>query len=187
MRLNLKIFEQTGYGFVFQIQKFVLSSILNIVIINALPRDQYGIIGIVAGYFVFVAWFLITPETILIQRYQEVRSKDFNNYLSKLSSFILLRTGILISFSFLIALILLYWKRSYLLAVAMVLYTAAQLFINNSGSLQFILKIDFKQKLITKWSLFFKIGEILLISILFVVPDLLIYLTLLLIVSFVEW
>lgn len=186
MALNTKIFEQTGFGFVFQIQKFVLSTIVNIIIINALPRDQYGVIGLVAGYFVFISWFLVTPESILLQQFKERRENDFALYVSKVFSFMVIRTIFLLVLAAIFAGILFWSQKSLLVSFAMIMYAAAQLLLSASGSLQFILKIDFQQKTITKWATIFKIVEVLMLSLLFLASNLFVYLLLIIALAFFE-
>jgi O-antigen/teichoic acid export membrane protein len=175
MKLPERIFQQTSYNFIQQIQKFLFGTVSNILIVNALPREEYGIIGIVSGYTVFVMWFAINPEAILAKKYKEIRKKSFSDYISILINFGILRIFLLGIISIPISVYLFFTTGSYLVSGIMVAHVLVQSMILLSGMLQYILKIEFKQKEITKKTFFIKTFEVLLLLILFVSPNLTLY------------
>lgn len=186
--LASKIINQTFFNFLQQFQKLFFSTIINIIVIQALPRDAYGAFGLAAGYFVFVSFLVITPEAILARDYRKLKSDKKNNELqiASIFSFCILRGVFIILSSFCIGLWLLYSYDSTPIFIIMVLYGAFQAALLMSGSLQFLLKMEFMQHVITKVTASIKIIQTICILLLFFSPTVYLYISILILTHIVE-
>lgn len=176
MVLAKRIFEQTSFEVLQQAQKFVFATIANVLVINILPREEYGLLGLAMGYFVFLLWLSLSPESILAQRYQQIKNDDPKKYVSMLYTFILVRTAGVTLVACLFAVVIFVMTASVLAAVVFVAYTFVQMLLLMSGSLQYILKMEFQQKSITRWSFALGALQVSLLLMLFVFPGVLLYL-----------
>lgn len=71
-RLILANILSSGVEKLFVIAVQFLSSIL---VIRLLPRDDYGVIGVVAGYFAFVSFINVSLESIMLKEHKAFDEK----------------------------------------------------------------------------------------------------------------
>lgn len=145
--------------------------ISSIILIRLLPRDDYGIIGIVVGYFAFVNIVNISLESIILRDH-----KKFDDKLNEvMQDFFIFNV----------------YKSFFFIVIASILsYTLSSVYENNGfiyaiWSITFIMIADsitapftiyfaskFNQKLVTKISIFRSLIGLILLLELFLYPDL---------------
>lgn len=158
--LSKKIASQTIFSFLQQIQKFVFVTVSNIILVNSIDRADYGMLGIVTSYFVVFYWLTILPEEVLLRDYKKIKTSKFKEYVSLLSGFGLIRTALLFFVSIFFGFILSQFFNNATFLFVFSLYALYQLSFIFSGSLQLVLRMEFKQMLITKVSFFIRVIQI---------------------------
>jgi O-antigen/teichoic acid export membrane protein len=113
------------------------------VIIRLLPRDEVGVIGIVAGYIALIAVGNICPENILIRNFFKVRYRHFK--LSSYLNFSLVKFGLMAIATLIIAL----FMPTPTLKTAMFLQAGIIFFGGLSAFFNFVYYVQLKQKLVT--------------------------------------
>lgn len=160
---------QTFYSFLQQMQMFIFGTIINIIVINILPREEYGLIGLAAGYYVILTWFAISPANILSQRYQGLR-EQYGDYLSKIYTFTYLTIISLLIIGVALSIVVFNVTHSYYATIIFLAYSATQLVMLLSNLAQYLLKLEFKQQIITRLTGVIRSSEILLLLLLFLFP-----------------
>lgn len=169
MSLAQSTATQTIFNFLQQVQTFVFGTLVNIIIINALPREEYAVIGIAAGYYVILTWVAISPENILSQRYRSLR-QQYQSYLPQIFTFTLLKLAALALISIGVATAIFFITHNSYISLIFVAYAITQLIILFSNLVQFLLKLEYQQQVITKYTSFIRGFEVLMLLTLFIWP-----------------
>ncbi len=162
-----KIVSNIAYSLVEKMGLILASFLTSILLIRYLPREEYGIIGIVAGYFTFAQFFNLALENIILRDH-----KDYGDKLPKViysfSVFNIAKCLLLLVF----ALVLCYFLPEFyhnpqflfgILSATLVLMTDALI-----GPLIVLASARFEQKLVTKLNLVrLSLGLSLLIGLVF--------------------
>jgi len=93
------------------IEQFILiisQFISSIIIIRNLPREDYGILGVIAGYYVFFNFFNITAESIILRDHEKFKN-NIINVLRNFSAFSILKTGLIFILSLILAFLLFFF------------------------------------------------------------------------------
>ncbi len=145
MSLKNKLVGLTAYSFTDQIFSRLFGIISFVVIVRLLPRDDVGIIGLVAGYLVIFNFLSIAPETILLRDFPKIKDR-VHLYITSFMIFWFIRTVATMIMASIVSLYL-YWQFENLIVV--LVFLAAALFFN-MGLFTSIIKelfyVDFKQK-----------------------------------------
>jgi O-antigen/teichoic acid export membrane protein len=113
------------------------------VIIRLLPRDEIGVIGIVAGYVAIIAVGNVCPENILIRNFFKVRYRHFK--LSSYLNFSLVKFGLMAAATLVITL----FMPTPTLRTAMFLQAGIIFFGGLTAFFNFIYYVQLKQKFVT--------------------------------------
>lgn len=186
--LSQKVIYQTFFDFLQQGQKVLFSTALNVIVIQALPRDHYGVFGLVTGYFVFITFLILTPETILIRNYKTSK-EDPDQHAQRLSTiytFSVVRAIGIVLVSLAVAVWVGLTYSSWILFGAMTLYGVYQAILIMSGSIQFVLRMEFLQHLITRTTTILKILQTSAMLLIFLSPSVLTYLVILIASTLLE-
>jgi len=152
---------------------FILGSqfVLSFVLIRLLKRADYGIIGVVAGYFVFVNMINISLESIMLRDhkdYEDQLEKIFSNFIffNLIKSIVIIITAIILS----VFLVNIHNDFNFVYAIAAISFK----YIGNSLVAPFSVytTAKFNQKLVTKISTIRSILDILFTAGLLVYPSL---------------
>lgn len=183
--LSKTIFQQSLYSFMNQIQVFLFGTFSNILIVRLLSREDYGVYGLASGYFVFISWLVINPESVLVQKYAE-KKKNFEQYLSQIYTFSLFKMLFLFIVSIGIAAVSFLLNKSVELAISIILFNMYQLIILFTGQIQFVLKLELKEQVISTIIFFSKIVLVALLGLLVFNNNLFVFFALLITHSLIE-
>lgn len=149
------------------IEKFFILGIQfisSIIIIRVLPRDDYGIIGIVVGYFAFVNIINISLESIILRDHKKF-DENLNEVMQNFFVFNVYKSIILALISFILSytLSLLYNNNNFIYAI----WSTASIIIADTITAPFIIYFasKFNQFLVTKISILrYSLGFIFLLG-----------------------
>lgn len=175
MKLVKSITQQTFFDVLQQAQLLVFSTLGNILVINLISREEYGLIGLSAGYFSIFSWLLISPEGILVQKYQEYKS-DFSKHISIFYTFNIIKIIFSLFVLLLISLIFFYLQKSWHFSLIFLLFSLSQMLIMFLGQIQYFLKIKFQQKKITSFTTVLRTAQTIILFFLYLKPSVLFYL-----------
>lgn len=101
--LRKKIIINILYSFIEKLSSIGSQFLISILLIRLLSREDYGIIGAVVGYFVFVNFINISIESIILRDHKKIStniSKYFSNffYFNIVKSSIILVIALILSF-----------------------------------------------------------------------------------------
>ena len=156
------------------IEKFILIGfqfITSIIIIRNLPREDYGIIGVVAGYFVFLSFFNISMESIILRDHKSYEGKE-KEILSNFLIFNIFKSIMFLFFAIVLSVILIniFQKTKFIYSI----FSITILLIAESLVAPFVIYFTakFNQKLVTKISTIKATLNLLLTIGLFMYPTL---------------
>ncbi len=93
------------------VEQFILiisQFISSFVIIRNLPREDYGILGVIAGYYVFFNFFNITAESIILRDHEKFKD-NITNVLRNFSAFSILKIVLIFILSLILAFLLFFF------------------------------------------------------------------------------
>jgi len=101
--LKKKIITNVLYSFIEKLSSIISRFLISILLIRLLSREDYGIIGTVVGYFVFINFINISIESIILRDHKKIStsiSKYFSNffYFNIAKSSIILAIALFLSF-----------------------------------------------------------------------------------------
>jgi len=156
------------------IEKFVLIGfqfITSIIIIRNLPREDYGVIGVVAGYFVFLSFFNISMESIILRDHKNYEGKE-KEILSNFLIFNIFKSIMFLFFAIVLSVLLInmFQKIEFIYSI----FSITILLIAESLVSPFVIYFTakFNQKLVTKISVIRAILNLFLTMGLFIYPTL---------------
>ncbi|WP_035589106.1 lipopolysaccharide biosynthesis protein [Hippea jasoniae] len=156
------------------IEKFVLIGfqfITSIIIIRNLPREDYGIIGVVAGYFVFLNLLNISMESIILRDHKNYEGKE-KEILSNFLIFNIIKSMIFLFFAIVLSVLLInmFEKIEFIYSI----FSITTLLIAESLVAPFVIYFTakFNQQLVTKISIAKATLNLLLTIGLFMYPTL---------------
>jgi O-antigen/teichoic acid export membrane protein len=170
-RVKQKIISNIFSSGIEKIYIIAIQFITSIILIRLLPREAYGIIGIVMGYFAFINIVNISLESIILRDHKKFDDNlnyvmqnffAFNLFKSILFSFIAIVLGLVLSS--------MYENSGFIYAIWSITFITIADTITAPLIIYFSSK--FNQKLVTKISIFRYTLSLVLLSGLFVYPEL---------------
>lgn len=168
--MNKLLFKNILYSGLDQFILILCQFLGGIIIIRNIPREQYGLLGIVAGYFVIYNLFNISLEAIIL-RDHKIYNKNLSEKLGTFLSFSYWKAAFMLVISIPLAFFLYYLTSNFKVFYAVgISYTvlAGQALI---GSITTLYSAKFKQKIVTKISVFKSILRLILLLGLFYFQD----------------
>lgn len=149
--MRKKIIINVLYSFVEKFASIGAQFILSIIIIRLLSREDYGIIGAVVGYFVFVNFLNISIESIILRDHKKI-SENLKGYFSNFFIFNIIKSMLILIVSILIGLYLIKTKDNINYMYAIISY--ASIFISDSivAPILVYTTANLNQKMVTKFT-----------------------------------
>lgn len=180
--MDIKVLRNILYSSVDQLLTIISQFISGILIIRFLPREDYGLLGVIAGYFVFFNVINISIESILLRDHNK-----YDNVLDKiayLTFFNYIKILIILILSFILGLFLINFAGNenvfYAIGITYVVM-ASQAIIS---PLSIFYSSKFNQKLVTKLNISKSIFRLILLSLLVYSNSIKVYFAIELIVAF---
>ena len=142
-----------------------------IIIIRKLPREDYGIIGIVIGYFAFVNFFNISLESSILKNHK-IYDNNIKEILQIFSSFNLLKSLIIIGFAILLSVILIYIYHDVGFCFAIWSISLITVTNNMTAPFEIYFASKFEQSTVTKISIIRYLSSFILLFGLYYFPTL---------------
>lgn len=175
MTLKNKLFGLTAYSFVDTVLLRFFGIISFIIIVRLLARSDIGIIGVAAGYLVFLIFFALAPETILLRDFPKIKNR-INHYISSFILFWLIRSIIITVLAGIIALFLYHQFENSIVPI----YFIGATVLFNMGMFQSLITelfyVSFKQKIVMIMNIVLSVFGTGLVFLLFFKPTLMFYL-----------
>ena len=157
------------------VEKFFIIGIQfisSIILIRLLPRDEYGVIGVVMGYFVFVSILNISLESIILRDHKKLDS-NLANIMSDFFVFNIYKSILFIVIAFILSFILplLYENSDFIYAIWSITFIMIASSVTAPFTIYFASK--FNQKLVTKIAIIRSLLGLILLLGLYSYPNLL--------------
>lgn len=182
MALKRKLFALTSFSIIDIVLLKLLGGIIFILLTNLLPRAEIGIIGVVAGYLVLFRFISITPESILLRDYPKMK-QAINQYLTSFFVFWVLKTVVIVGLGAVVSYLVFLQTGN----VTLAFYLFGSVIVLMLGYFQGIIKethyVSFLQKRVTTLNVIFICAQLGLSLVLFFIPQLLLYLIILLVIN----
>lgn len=145
--------------------------ITSIILIRLLPREDYGIIGIVVGYFAFVNIVNISLESIILRDHKKF-DNNLNDVMQNFFAFNFFKSILFIFIAIILSLVLssMYENSGFIYAIWSITFITIADAITAPLIIYFSSK--FNQKLVTKISIFRYTLSLILLMGLFIYPEL---------------
>jgi O-antigen/teichoic acid export membrane protein len=169
--MKKRIFNNIVYSFIEKFASMGSQFILSILLIRLLDREDYGIIGVVIGYFVFVNFLNISIESIILRDHKQM-SKNIEKYFMNFFVFNIIKIILILIVSFVIgaALVQIYENIDFIYAII----SATSILIADTivAPLLTYSTAKFNQKIVTKFTSLRLVINLILSLGLFVYPTL---------------
>lgn len=169
--LRKKIISNIFSSGIEKIYIIAIQFITSILLIRLLPREDYGIIGIVVGYFAFVNLINISLESIILRDHKKF-DNNLNNVMQNFFAFNFLKSMLFVFIAIVLSLVLsnMYNNIGFIYAIWSITFITIADAITAPLIVYFSSK--FNQKLVTKISIFRYTLSLILLTGLFVYPEL---------------
>ena len=169
--LRQKIISNIFSSGIEKIYIIAIQFISSIILIRLLPREDYGIIGIVVGYFAFINIVNISLESIILRDHKKF-DDNLNDVMQNFFAFNLFKSILFIFIAIVLSLLLsnIYENSGFIYAIWSVTFITIADAITAPLIIYFSSK--FNQKLVTKISIFRYTLSLVLLTGLFIYPEL---------------
>lgn len=169
--LRKKIISNIFSSGIEKIYIIAIQFITSILLIRLLPREDYGIIGIVVGYFAFINLINISLESIILRDHKKF-DNNLNDVMQNFFAFNFLKSIFFVFIAIVLSLVLsnMYNNSGFIYAIWSITFITIADAITAPLIIYFSSK--FNQKLVTKISIFRYTLNLILLTGLFVYPEL---------------
>lgn len=145
--------------------------ILSILLVRLLSREDYGNIGVVAGFYVFINFFNISLESIILKDHNDY-SKNLNKYFFNFLIFNIFKSLIFILLSTGIAIILVKLHNNYMFVYSIISITITLIADSFVAPILIYSTSTFKQNIVTRIAIIRSMINLVLSLGLFIFPTL---------------
>ncbi len=149
--MRTKLIKNILYSFVEKFLSIGTQFILSIILIRLLDREDYGIIGIVIGYFVFVNFLNISIESIILRDHKKI-TENINKYFLNFFVFNFIKIFLILILSFVIGVTLFQINNDMNFVFAVISTTSILIADSIIAPLMTYSTAKFNQKVVTKFT-----------------------------------
>lgn len=165
-----KIFSSVSFGFLERIFDLIFGVVITIIVFRVLQRSEYGILGYVTSYGVFINTINIAPENYLFKLGRDSEHNVFRKYHKSALLFNIAKGFVVLGLYSLIGFILSKHFASIVYLEVAFVNGVVFVFTQFTATSKIVLQIYFKQKMITVFSFISKLAKLIITSLLFIFP-----------------